>query len=258
LDIEIKVFCSTGKNKYRKPLPTIKKFFPEKLSKSSFYCGDAAGRIGDFEDTDYKFAINCDLNFKTPEHFFLDKNDTGIIPDYCIDEHNNNTKEFNFTSKTKEMIIMVGYPGSGKSSISKILKKDYNYIIINQDTLKTKTKCIKEAENNMKKGNCVVIDATNPKRETRKEWIKLAKSNKYTVRIIQMTTSLAQSKHNNIYRSWKNDVDLVPDIAYNTYKKYYEKPDKIYEDVEEIISHDMLEVNEKDYYMYLGGKNCNI
>ncbi len=45
---------------------------------NSFYCGDSAGRKvnptsgrSDLKDTDYKFAINNKLAFKTPEQLFL-------------------------------------------------------------------------------------------------------------------------------------------------------------------------------------------
>jgi bifunctional polynucleotide phosphatase/kinase len=37
---------------------------------NSFYVGDAAGRAGDHNDTDRKFAINAGLTFYTPEQYF--------------------------------------------------------------------------------------------------------------------------------------------------------------------------------------------
>ena len=45
--------------------------------KKSVYCGDAAGRKDgkrkDFSDSDYKFALNIEITFQTPEEYFLDQ-----------------------------------------------------------------------------------------------------------------------------------------------------------------------------------------
>ncbi|VEU21482.1 DEKNAAC102500 [Brettanomyces naardenensis] len=38
--------------------------------KESFYCGDAAGRKGDFSDSDLQFAKNIEFKFFTPEEYF--------------------------------------------------------------------------------------------------------------------------------------------------------------------------------------------
>ena len=265
LDIEMKVYCSISKNKFRKPLPTIRElFFPKTLNKKSFYCGDAVGRKNDFADTDYKFALNAKLNFYTPEHLFLGKDNDLPEIKYCFDincsnEENENDEDcqFEFEPKNKEMVIMMGYPGSGKSFISKKIAKLYNYNIINQDILKTKIKCMKEATKLMKEGKSVIIDSTNPSKEKRKEWIDLAKENKFSVRIIEMTTSIEKSKHNNIYRSLETEnflgtksFDLVPDIAYNMYKSKYEKPE-LSEGVSNIIKQNQNNPKDPLYFRYL-------
>jgi len=59
----------------------------------------------------------------------------------------------------QEMILMVGCPGSGKSTFTKNHLKNYNRI--NRDTLKTMNKCLDAAERYMKNGKNVVIDNQN-------------------------------------------------------------------------------------------------
>ena len=75
------------------------------------------------------------------------------------------------------MAILVGSPGSGKSTFTFNHLKDY--VRINRDTLKTKEKCLSEAEKNMKLGKNVVIDNTNPTKDDRKPYIDLAVANNY-------------------------------------------------------------------------------
>jgi bifunctional polynucleotide phosphatase/kinase len=240
LDVEIMIFCSTGNNKYRKPSPV---FFNEillnNLSKyiklsESYYCGDAAGRKNDFSDCDYKFAINCFIPFKTPEDLFCDEKEKLPVIKY---PNLYNDTEFNFKPNNREMIIMVGCPASGKSTISEFLKNKFNYIIINQDTMKTIEKCFKNATLEMSRNNSIIIDATNPSIEKRKKWIDLAKKHKYNVRIILMNTSVELSRHNNLYRSYVTDRKIVPCIAYNIYKSKYVYPETEMEngDVKEIL-----------------------
>ena len=251
IGIEIKVLCSISKNKYRKPNNTfIEEFFPSKMHKDSFYCGDAVGRDGDFSDTDYKFAINAGIDFKTPENVFLGKTNNLPEIDYCIDINKRyKNSAFNFTPQNKEMIIMVGFPASGKSTISRNLAQNFKYAIINQDTMKTVAKCKKEATDKMRSDICIVIDATNPSKEKRKEWIDLAKSYMYTVRVIQMTTSMDRAKHNNCYRAL-NGGSQIPDIAYNVYKSKFEEPD-LSEGVVEIIKQKPGYPDDENYYRYL-------
>jgi bifunctional polynucleotide phosphatase/kinase len=256
IGVKIKVFCSTSKNKYRKPITTIwDDFFPSDFDKDSFYCGDAAGRKGDFSDTDLKFALNVGLKFYIPEHLFLGKSNTFPDVDYCFDIKNKNNQKntkfkMDFVPKNKELIIMCGFPGSGKSYVSKYIKDKHQYEIINQDTLKTKAKCKKEAENQIKQNKSIIIDATNPGKETRKEWIDLAKSYGYTVRVIKMNTTIEHAKHNNIYRSLTTTTEQIPDMAYNMYKSKYNEPE-LAEGIEEIIKQDQTYPDNPKYFMYL-------
>ena len=53
------------------------------------------------------------------------------------------------------MIIMVGFPGSGKSSFVKSVLLPKSYTHVNRDTLKTMAKCISAAEIALRDGEKV-------------------------------------------------------------------------------------------------------
>lgn len=258
LNIEMRAFCSTGYNIYRKPSPQFfYEFIPDrdKLDyTNTFFCGDAVGRKHDFSDSDYKFALNCLIKFKTPEYFFLNQienmpkiNYPNILKNINI---NKSTIIDKFKPTKKEMIIMVGYPASGKSTIAKLIKNKYNYKIINQDNLKTISKCKKVAETLLQQNKCIIIDKTNPDRESRKIWIELAIKYAYSIRIIEMTTDIKLAKHNNIYRSYTSNTEKIPELVYNMYKSKYSKPE-LSEGIEEIIEIECMLSNDLFYYYYL-------
>lgn len=98
----------------------------------------------------------------------------------------------------KEMVIFVGSPASGKSTFWKNYMS--KYARVNRDTLKTKEKCYKVAEEEIKKGNSVVIDNTNPKKEDRKYFIDLAKKYGWKVRCFVFLTPKDICFHNDYQR----------------------------------------------------------
>lgn len=77
LEITCKVILSTSKDAYRKPESGMWTYLVEKCNgglevdlENSFYVGDAAGREGDFANTDREFANKIGISFKTPEEMF--------------------------------------------------------------------------------------------------------------------------------------------------------------------------------------------
>lgn len=235
LNIQIKLFCSKGHNIYRKPYPTFfQKFIPkdiqyECVSNGSFYCGDACGRIHDFSDTDYKFAINCLLDFKTPEEIFL--NEKSEIPKIIYPNISLPTEiNLDFVPKKPEILLMVGYQGSGKSTIAKYISNNFDYKILSNDLLKNKKKLI----NLINSTDSVIIDNTNPDLITRKLFIDIAKKNNIQIRCVLMLTSRELSKHNNSYRFFVGEKEYIPDIVYKIYDKKFIKP-SLLEGFSEII-----------------------
>lgn len=95
-------------------------------------------------------------------------------------------------SKSIELIIIVGYPGSGKSTFARKLEREYGYACVNRDTLKTWQKCVSTAANIIDNGKSVIIDNTNPDIESRKRYVDIAKQKKIRCRCFIMNVDFEQ------------------------------------------------------------------
>lgn len=210
LKIPLFIVISRKKDDY-KPNPILFDMLvgDNKINKGeSFFVGDALGRKTDFSDSDKKFAENIGIKCYSPEEEFVDKEEEFDIPEIPL-------------SSKPEIIIMVGYPGSGKSTISNNISKNKNYINISGDIYKTSSKMRKAALKHILESKSVIFDATNSSIKKRKEYIDLGKKYNYEIKCIHLTTSLDISYKRNKLRM---DEKQVPKIAYSVYKKYYEEP----------------------------------
>lgn len=147
--------ASTDKHsEYRKPNIGMwnflsKKIFKEKVDKKqSFYCGDAAGRKGngfnDFSADDYMYSINLGLQFYTPEMLFkgepINYKPIGTGSQSTSVPPKSSKKLMNLAQdKVQEMILFVGSPGSGKSTLYRD-HLSHLYARINNDTCKNPSK----------------------------------------------------------------------------------------------------------------------
>lgn len=211
----------------------LKSFYPNIRKDLSCYIGDAAGRFGDFATSDLLFAENVGMKFHTPEQFFFGQ-DKSYDPQKILEEERKKFDPAKYCSEEewelrvlppkeqKDMILMIGMPGSGKSHFA---KTNYpNYVYVNQDTLKTNSKCLKETKIALQKGLPVIIDNTNGRKANRLMYVALAKGYGYTVRYIWMNVSEELAKHCNHVRAKIEGRKIVPDVAYNTYRKYFDDP----------------------------------
>jgi bifunctional polynucleotide phosphatase/kinase len=226
LDVPFKIFASTHRNMYRKPCIGMWSLvnFQKDLKERFIYIGDAAGRKGDFSGSDRKFAENVGIPFFTPEEYFL--NNKPIKPlaeDFSPYTFQREQGEFKEVELTESVIVLVGFPGSGKSSYAKKLD---GYEVINQDTLKTKAKVLKKVESCMVRKTKCVIDSTNVSKENRKEYIDLAVKHNVSISVIEFTKNLDICKHNNMFRFLYTDSKLVPALVYNIMSKKYISPTK--------------------------------
>lgn len=178
--------------------------------KESFFVGDAAGREGDWAAKDKEVAENLGVRFYSPEEIFpLEKKDL-------------KEKDIDYTRKEKEVVIMVGYPASGKSTMAKDIFEKKGYVRIDGDSLKTAPRMIKEAQKHISE-HSVVFDATNGTKEKRKHFIDFAKEQGLPVKCVWVTTSMEQSMEQNRQR-FAEGGPKVPDVVYYVYRKNFEEP----------------------------------
>jgi bifunctional polynucleotide phosphatase/kinase len=239
----------------------------------SFYCGDAAGRQPssstnfkrkDHSDSDFGFALNCNLKFYLPEQIFdiklaeslqcITQNDSQWwfsidyeLPDYRAHPVTSEIKPMPYMDlSTYSLIMLVGSPGSGKSTFISRNFKGPNFKIVSQDILGRRSRCVEKVKDllNQKCGH-VVVDNTSPNKSSRTEFVSL---NKGKTLCIHINTEKEHCIHNNKYRRYLNhaaeiftqyrletfDKDAIldglngnestPIVAIHTYWKNFEKP----------------------------------
>ncbi|CAB11157.2 DNA kinase/phosphatase Pnk1 [Schizosaccharomyces pombe] len=234
LDLPIVLYAAILKDKFRKPLTGMWNSFLKDVNRSidlSFikYVGDAAGRPGDHNSTDLKFAENIGIKFETPEQFFLGHS---FVPPNFESFHpknylvrNSSSHPYHFKkSEHQEIVVLVGFPSSGKSTLAESQIVTQGYERVNQDILKTKSKCIKAAIEALKKEKSVVIDNTNPTIESRKMWIDIAQEFEIPIRCIHLQSSEELARHNNVFRYIHHNQKQLPEIAFNSFKSRFQMP----------------------------------
>jgi len=245
----MQAFVATATDINRKPNITMFSLAQEKYNggvkydlKTSLYVGDAAGRAkgwkadrkADFSCGDRGFAFNIGVPFKTPEEFFLGESPApfewdGIDPKKYLESIPKDLKDpdaKDVIGTGQELVIMVGRPASGKSTFTKRFFVPAGYVHVNQDTLKTKDKCVKAAKEAVANGKSVVVDNTNPSESVRGEFLAIAKAAGIPARCFSFTLDVDLSHHLNFYREKLTNgaVRRIPDIGYNMFKKNFKEP----------------------------------
>jgi len=220
---------------------------------ASFFVGDAAGRLADLPSglqadhasSDLKFADNVGIQFSTPEEYFLGKHHVPYTRQGFNVSQLDKLPLFSPTNtplipapstsfkRMPELILFVGYPCLGKSSFYRRHFQPIGYKHVNQDTLKTRDKCIKAVEQALSNGESCVVDNTNRDVKTRKYYVVVAQRLGVPVRCFRFSGDAELAWHNNLYRAYnmlpsatesEPKRDLLPYNAIAAYTKDYEAP----------------------------------
>ncbi|KAM0754682.1 PNK3P-domain-containing protein [Meredithblackwellia eburnea MCA 4105] len=245
-------FAALDYDKYRKPATGAWEIYVEKFNggipvdyEQSFYVGDAAGRQqtaskkADHSDCDIKMAMNAGLNFHTPEEFFRSASVyRGPLKGYDPRTHDHNVPLFTptnkplvpkfdeFTERVPDVVLFVGFPASGKTSLFNKYFAPAGYAHINQDTLKTRDACLRQLRACLSSSppQSCVVDNTNPARATRKQYLDLIRKEfpklKITVRAFVFDASVDVAKHNAAWRAVydpESGRDMLPLPAFTNF-----------------------------------------
>ena len=185
------------------------------------YVGDACGRIGDFSDSDLKFSVNCNINFKTAQEFFsIGKI---ITTDYLTKKVFKNS-EAELTPlgvfKTNTIVFLIGYPGCGKSTVAEtIYKSNSRFDIINNDTLGNNS--LKVFKESLKNKHNIIIDNLNYNIKSREKFNSLIDRDYYKIVYIYFSKSYEYCMYYNLKRE-----NIIPNVVFNNFRKNYEMPIK--------------------------------
>jgi bifunctional polynucleotide phosphatase/kinase len=206
-DLAVDVTAVIGVKTKKPSTELFLKVFPKLHPERSFYVGDAAGDKGDWSDKDRVFAESLGMKFVRPEELF--PLDPVKAPPAAAK-----------AKKTQEVVIMVGYPASGKSTISKNLESE-GYYRVEGDVHKSVPAMIKDAEKHIDKS--IVFDSTAGSKVKRAEFVKFAQKHDLPVRVFWMQTSIDVSIERNKQRALAGGPK-IPIIGFYLYRKHFEEP----------------------------------
>lgn len=96
--------------------------------------------------------------------------------------------------------MLVGPPAAGKSSFVRKHLVPAGYVPVNQDTLKSRERCVALARATLESGGRAAIDNTNANVETRSHYVALARLHRVPIRCFWFQASEHQARHMNVYR----------------------------------------------------------
>ncbi|KJK83199.1 hypothetical protein H634G_01328 [Metarhizium anisopliae BRIP 53293] len=270
LDIPISVYAATERDIYRKPNTGMWKEVCEDYDipenevdlEHSFFVGDAGGRVAglsgsgseglvakakDFSCSDRNFAHNAGITYRTPEEYILGEKPRDFARDFDVaqfpfDEAVSSSEGPSnvFERKNqKDVVLFCGPPGAGKSTFFWRHLRPLGYERVNQDSLKSRDKCLQAARELLSEGSSVAVDNTNADPETRALWVDIASKAKVPIRCVWFKTPLHICEHNDAVRAHNQSLNpearqRLPKLAFTGFASRYKAP-QIKEGFQDIV-----------------------
>ncbi|EMR87027.1 putative polynucleotide kinase 3 phosphatase protein [Botrytis cinerea BcDW1] len=260
INIPVSIYVATEKDIYRKPRMGMWKELLEDYDihlpgdlklQESIFVGDAAGRHAstgkskDFSCSDRNFAENVGIKFYTPEEYFLDETPRSFTRTFEPGDYSSENTTVSPKYKKdnpKDIVILCGSPGAGKSTFYWKQLEPLGYSRVNQDILKTKRdRCFKVAGQYLDEGRSVVVDNTNADRDVRSKWIALAAKHSVPIRCVHFLTSVQVCEHNDAVRALNETMNpekrkILPKLAFTSFTSRYQRPELIegFQDITEV------------------------
>ncbi|ATZ48965.1 Bctpp1 [Botrytis cinerea B05.10] len=259
INIPVSIYVATEKDIYRKPRMGMWKELLEDYDihlpgdlklQESIFVGDAAGRHAstgkskDFSCSDRNFAENVGIKFYTPEEYFLDETPRSFTRTFEPGDYSSENTTVSPKYKKdnpKDIVILCGSPGAGKSTFYWKQLEPLGYSRVNQDILKTRDRCFKVAGQYLDEGRSVVVDNTNADRDVRSKWIALAAKHSVPIRCVHFLTSVQVCEHNDAVRALNETMNpekrkILPKLAFTSFTSRYQRPELIegFQDITEV------------------------
>jgi bifunctional polynucleotide phosphatase/kinase len=171
---------------------------PTDSKRIAFYVGDAAGRPGDWSDADRGLAERLGVPFHVADEFWPAA--ARVVPPVV----------------EREVIVMVGFPASGKTTVARTLE-ERGYYRVDGDALATATAMIRDAARHPDQS--IVFDSTAGTVARRKMFVDWARNEGLPVRFVWVQTGMEEAIRWNAARAAP-----VPAVAFYTYRKRFEAP----------------------------------
>lgn len=238
---------AVGKDEYRKPMPGMYRLFMEQIGldehdADSFYCGDASGRAKDFAISDRYFAHNCGLDFLPASPF------TALTPvakkydlyaDAVIWKKVHLLTEEELELPDNVIVLMVGPPGAGKSTLTALLSTRYpDIVVLNRDTIGNTKKMDRMYRDAIRAGKSVILDNLNTNGDKRAEYLGGLGSDLDSEHVVlcyyfdikkELSTHLC---HMRVAQGGR----YIPPVVRHTYYKHHQTPTETETGIDRVIT----------------------